>query len=98
MPYQSKDELLLGQQLKVQELVIRFADSSLYSAAGSVVTVDFKEPLKSVACAEHCDDSGPSVLLVAQASIAISGNSAAITLASPFAAGDALVLKYTIQE
>lgn len=93
MSFQSKDEQVLAQQLKVQELVVRFADGALYSGTSPVV-VDLKENC-SVASVLHCDSSVPAVSLGAAT---VTGSSASIALAAPFAAGDALIIKYVVAE
>jgi hypothetical protein len=92
----SKDSLLENQQLKVQELCLRFADTSLYSAAGPVVTVNLQEPLEAIVYVEHMVNAGPTDMLIAAASSVITANSVAITLAVPFAANDVLVIKYIV--
>lgn len=106
--YNAKDSTIFGQQLLVQELVVRYGDGGLYSVSGSVVTVNFNEPIEYVACALRCKDATPSVELVAQASIVIttttvpgnfdqpttSTSSVAFTLASAFATNDCLIIKY----
>ena len=97
MPFQSKDEQVLAQQLKVQELCIRFADVGLYSASGAVVTVDLKESCTIVAVI-HCDNSGPTAVLNALASSVVTGTSVAITLANALAASDVLIIKYFVNE
>lgn len=98
MSYEAKDPLILGQQLKVQELVVRFADVGLYTASGNVVTVDFNETLASVPVVIDCDNSAPAAILIAQSGIAVSGETVAVTLAAPFATSDALIIKYIVAE
>lgn len=98
MPYQSKDPAILGQQLKVQEVCVRFADVGLYTASGSVVTVDLGEELASVPVVLNCDNSAPSAILIAQSAVAVSGTEVAITLGAPFATNDALIIKYVVAE
>lgn len=97
MPYQSSDEQILGQQLRVQELCIRFADSNLYSASGAVVTVDLKQAATIVSVL-HLDNSGPTCVLNALASSVVTGTSVAITLANALAASDVLIIKYIVNE
>ena len=95
--YQSKDSAILDQQLKVQELVIRFADVGLYSQAGAVTTVDLKEVCTIVSVVNH-DNSALVTVLNAAASNVVTGTSVAITLLAAFAASDVLVIKYIVTE
>jgi hypothetical protein len=96
--YQSKDEAVLGLQLKVQELCVKKSDVGVLSVgAGTAVTVDLKEPVKEVRAALHCDDS-VGVYLVAQSGISISGSQVTLTLSAAMAAEDSIVLKYVISE
>ena len=97
MPFQSKDSKVLGQQLKVQEIAVRFADKGLYSASGSDVTVDLSEA-HTIVSATHHDNSGPTVVMIAASAIATSSTSSTITLGAAFAANDVLVLKYIVTE
>jgi hypothetical protein len=48
MAFQAKDPSVLSQQLKVQELVIRAADTHLYTVSGSDVVIDIGEDVAAV--------------------------------------------------
>lgn len=96
--YQSKDSRVLGQQLKVQEVVIRFADLGMYSVATNDVIVDLGETLSSVFSVIHNDNSGPNALLIAASAIALDDSEVTVTLAAPFAANDSLVIRYIVSE
>lgn len=96
--YQSKDSGILGQQLKVQEVVIRFADLGLYTVSTNDVIVQLGETLNSVFSVLHCDNSVPGAALITAANTVVSGSQVTITLAAPFAANDSLVIKYIVQE
>lgn len=98
MSYQAKDSQILGQQLKVQELVIRFADVGLYTASGTTVTVDIQETLSSVPLVLFHDNSAGTLATLAQSAIAVSGDSVTVTLAAALAADDVLVIKYIVSE
>jgi hypothetical protein len=98
MPFQSKDSAILGQQLKVQEVCVRFADVGLYTASGNDVTIDLKETIESVPVVLNCDNSAPSAILIAQSAIAVTGSTVVITLGAPFAANDTLIIKYIVSE
>lgn len=96
--FSAKSSKVRDQQLKVQELVIRYADLHLYSVSGSDVVVDIEEQVKAVVCCLVFDNSVPGVVVVPAASLAI-GNGVAtgskITVASlTLAANDVLVIKY----
>ena len=97
MSFQSKDAAILGQQNKVQELVVRFADLGVYSASGAVVTIDLGEAVSIANCA-HFDNSVPGIVHVTVANCAVTGNSVAITLANALAANDSIVLRYVVSE
>ncbi len=97
MPYQSTSSAILGQQLAVQEVCIRFGDIGLYSASGSVVTVDLGQA-STIVCVIHCDNSGPTAVLNALASSVVTSTSVAITLANAFASSDVLIIKYIVNE
>ena len=101
MAFQAQDAKILDQQLKVQDLTIRFADKHLYAVSGSDVVVDIGETLSACVLAIQYDNSaaasagetGP--VMIPAASISVSGTS--ITLASvTMAANDVLVLKYIV--
>ena len=76
--YQSKDDAVLGLQLKVQELCVKKSDVAIVSTSLLNVTIDVKESVKEVRCAIHCDDSF-GLSLIAQSGITISGSQ--VTLA-----------------
>lgn len=96
--YQSKDDAVLGLQLKVQELCVKKSDVAVLSVgAGTDVTIDVKEPVKEVRAALHCDDS-VGVYLIAQAGIAISGSEITITLSAAIADEDSIIVKYVVAE
>lgn len=103
MPYNSKSSLIADQQLKVQELCVRFEDLGLYSASGSDVSVDVGEQvLASVSCL-HLDNSGPDCLMIAAADRVLSDGEATdsiitVSLGAPLAANDVLILKYITQQ
>ena len=96
--YQSKDDAVLGLQLKVQELCVKKSDVGILSVgAGTAVTIDVQESVKEVRAALHCDDS-VGVYLIAQAGIAISGSQITLTLSAAIADADSIVIKYVVAE
>lgn len=98
--YQSKDDAVLGLQLKVQELCVKKSDVGIVSVAAlpsTDVTIDVKESVKEVRAALHCDDS-VNVYLIAQAGIAISGSQITLTLSAAIADEDSIVIKYVVAE
>jgi len=96
--YQSKDDAVLGLQLKVQELCVKKSDVGVLSVgAGTDVTIDVKESVKEVRAALHCDDS-VGVYLIAQAGIAISGSQITLTLSAAIADADSIIVKYVVAE
>ena len=108
MSYQAKDPQTLGQQLKIQELVVRASDTSLYVVDTGDVVVLIREPVAAVVlCLQH-DNSGPTLATVAMADLIISdstaytagGDASAIRVNGIAAldANDRLVIKYIAQE
>ena len=95
MSFQSKDSKILKQQLQVQEVVVRFADTGLYTASGSVVTVDLGETHTIVAVID-CDNSAASIAYIPVASCVTTDTSVAITRGAAFAANDKLIIKYIV--
>jgi hypothetical protein len=111
--YQSKDDAVLGLQLKVQEICAKKSDVAIVSVSGLDVTIDIKETLKQVRCAIHCDDS-IGLSLIAQAGITYpdskdpvsgaptpsvpGGSRVTLALSHALADEDALVVKYVIAE
>lgn len=107
MAFQSKDELVLSQQLKVQELVIGFADAGLYIVDGSDVIVPIREDISKIVLVTFKDDSAATNAPIAAASLSIVDSSAftaggdrkAIKVASvTLEADDVLCLKYIVTE
>lgn len=96
--FQSKDSLVLGVQLKVQELVVTKADAALVSTSGSTATIDVKEPIGEIRCALFIDDSAGTVAPVAAANRSVSGTSVTLTLSAAMADADSIVLKYVVDE
>jgi hypothetical protein len=105
--FQSKDSLILGQQLRVQELVIGAEDVGLYIASGGAVFVNVQEPVLKVYIAYVKVNAGPSFTVEPAASISIvdsvaltaGGDQKVIKISSlTLAANDVLVLKYVIDE
>lgn len=95
--YQSKDDAVLGLQLKVQELCVKMSDVGVLSTSGSTATIDVKESVKEVRAALHCDDS-VGIYLIAQSGISISGSQVTLTLSAAMAAQDSIILKYVVAE
>jgi hypothetical protein len=98
MSFLSKSAEIQNQQLRVQEVCIRFADLGLYTASGSDVTIDLGEVPVSKPHVLHLDNSGPTCVMIAASAIAISSNSITVTLGAAFAANDMLIVKYIVSE
>ena len=108
--YRGKNERVQGQQLKVQNLCVRFADTHLYVVDGSDVIVLVREPLSAVVSCVHQDDSAAgSAGLISIAASALSivdkdtpygagGDASAIRVAAvTLAANDLLQIQYIAQ-
>lgn len=107
--YQSKDDAVLGLQLKVQEICARKSDTAVVSVSGLTAIIKLGERVKEVRAAIHCDDSEAApedrVKLVAQAQIAIgtppdgvANSQVTLTLGAALADEDAIILKYVVDE
>lgn len=95
--YQSKDSLLLGLQLKVQEVTVKLADAFCVTAASTHVTIDLKEPVAEVRGAVFFDDS-VEIAMVPVANQTISGTTVALELGVAMTADDVIVLRYVVAE
>lgn len=91
--FQSKDPQVLGEQLKVQELVIK-ASSNIVSVSGSDLAVAIGEPLLECrACIKQIAAGTLSGI-----ACTVSGNNIIITGESAAAATTVYILKYVINE
>lgn len=108
MAYQAKDAQTLGQQLKIQEVVVRAEDKTMYVMDSSDVVVLIREPVESVTlCIKH-DNSTPGLSTTAMADLVVcdsttyapGGDRCAIRVdtAAALDANDRLVIKYIAQE
>ena len=98
MAYQSKDSLVLENQLQVQEVNVQITDAAILSTSASTVTINLQEPIGKVTSALFFDDSAGTVASIPAASRTVSGNSVTLTLAAAFAANDTIKLNYVINE
>jgi hypothetical protein len=95
--YQSKDDAVLGLQLKVQELCVKMADVGILSTSSLTAVINVQEPVKEVRAALHCDDS-VGIYLIAQSGISISGSQITLSLSAAMAAQDSIIVKYVVAE
>lgn len=96
--YQAKDSQVLGQQLKVQELVV-FAGNSLVSVSGSDLLVQTNESLLSVLSIVKQVVAGTlSGLATGSAAIYTDGTSIKLTGESAAVSTTSYVIKYTTVE
>ena len=98
MSYESKNDAVLGVQLKVQEVCVKLGDAQLVSVSGLVATVNLGESISEIRAALHLDDSAGTIAPVAVANRSVSGSSVALTLAAALTAADCIILKYVIAE
>lgn len=103
--FRSQDGKVQDQQLKVQELVVRKADTHLYDEESGDTVVLVNEPVSAVVSCMVLDDSGPSATLKAAADLSIvdslgytpGGDESAIRIDTlALAANDVIVLKYIL--
>lgn len=92
-----------GQQLKVQELPIRTADTNLYTNSGSDTIVKIGESVEAVVSCVQLDNSVPDCVLIPAASLSVvdstaftaGGDRMAIKIAGvQLAANDLFLVKY----
>jgi hypothetical protein len=99
MSYQSNDSAILAQQLKVQELVIRFADIGLYTVATNVISIPVGENVGAIVYAQFLDNSAGTMAPVVAANRSIvSDQVITLDLGAAIAANDVVVVKYIIAE
>lgn len=100
MSYQAKDSQILGEQLKVQELVLKHGNPLLVADSGDVV-IDIKEELSEIVLVLFKDDSAATIAPIAQADLSIEdgeSTDSAIRIASVVtAASDVIVVRYVVK-
>lgn len=103
-----KNNTTMDQALKVQELCISGSDSTVYQISGGNMYVMVREPVGKIYLASVKVDSSNLVTQFAQSSLVISDSSSLapggdqgaikITGLSALAAGDALIVRYSVLE
>ena len=93
MAYQSKDVLVLGQQLKVQKIVL-LANNTLLTVSGSDLSLAMGEPVKQVMSCMKQIAAGT----ISGIACTVSGNNIIITGESAAAATTSYVIHYIIDE
>lgn len=96
MAYQSKVPSVSSQQLKVQELVVRYEDAGLYTASVSGILVDLGEGSPVVYGCILNDNSAVTSAPIPHANTTVSGTVVNIALTAPIAAHDCIILKYSV--
>jgi len=100
MSYQAQDSQILGEQLKVQELVLKHGNPLLVANAGDVV-IDIKEEVAEIVLVLFKDDSAATIAPIAQAALTIetgtSTNSAIRIDSVVTAANDVIVVRYVVK-
>lgn len=97
--FQAKQSGILNQQLKVQELAVRFADLGLYTVATNVVSVDIGEAIDSIVLVTFKDNSAATNAALVAANLSIVSSSIiTMDLGAVFAANDVLLIKYIVAE
>ena len=101
--YRAQDEKVQNQQLKVQEIAVRTADTQLYATDAGDVIVKLGQPVAAAVCCIVVDDSVPGVVVKAAAALSIvdsaaytaGGDESAIRIDTlTLAANDVILLKY----
>lgn len=102
--YRPVSSAVENNQLKIQELVVRYADMNLYAVSGSNSIVLIGESVSSVVSVSWQKDAGPSSQLLASSAISIvdsvaftpGANANGIKLNNVnMLVNDRLVIKYT---
>lgn len=97
--YQAKQSGILNQQLKVQELCVRFADLGLYTVSSNVVSVDIGENVDSIVLVTFKDNSAATNAAIVAANLSIvSSTIITMDLGAAIAANDVLLIKYIVAE
>ncbi len=97
--FQAKQSGILAQQLKVQELAVRFADLGLYTVSSNVVSVDIGENIDSIVLVTFKDNSAATNAALVAANLSIvSSTVITMDLGAAFAANDVLLIKYIVSE
>jgi len=97
--FQAKQSNILNQQLKVQELCVRFADVGLYTVATNVLSIDIGENVDSITLALFKDNSAATCLPVVAANASIVTSTViTLDLGAVFAANDVVLIKYIVAE
>lgn len=106
--FNPKNSNTMDQSLKVQELAISGSDSGMYVISGGSLYVKVLEPVGKIYIASVKVDSGNTVTQFAQSSLVISDSSALtpggdqgaikVTGLAALAAGDCLIVKYSVLE
>lgn len=102
----AQSDKVQNQQLKVQELAVRAADTHLFATDSGDLVVLVGEPVEAAVCCIVVDDSVPGVVVKAAADLSIvdseaytaGGDESAIRIGTlALAANDVLLIKYISQ-
>ena len=100
--YQPKQAQVQDVQLKVQQLVLKTADTDVLSGSGTTtMVVNFGQVISEIRTCLHVDDSAAAILVRNAAAIVFNGanTAATITLSVAFENGkDALIIDYVAAE
>ena len=98
MSYQSTKPIVLNQQLKVQELVVRHADVGLYTVATNTVSIDVGETVSAIVVALLKDNSASPILsaLAAASCTIVTDTVITLDLGVEIAANDVIIVKYIV--
>jgi len=94
--FQAKDSQILGQQLKVQEIVVKHG-SPLLEVSGADILIDIKEEIESIELVLFKDDSAVTVAPIAQANLSVDSSTKIKIASLTTAANDVLVVKYIVK-
>lgn len=105
--YRAKSDKVQGQQLKVQELVVRAADTQLFDANGGAAVILIGEQVDAIVSVTQHDDSVPGLVMYAASALSIV-DSTAFTAGGDLkgikatglalAANDVVVVKYITKQ
>lgn len=97
--YQSKDQIVLANQLSVQEVNVKLSDTSIVATSASTITVSLNEPVKEVRFVCHQKGADGSLNGVSAANITLpTANQIKLTLSAALQAADNVKINYIIDE
>ena len=97
--FQSKDSIVLANQLSVQEVNVKLSDTSIVATSASTVTISLQEAVKEVRFVCHQKGADGSLNGVSNANITLpTATQIKLTLSAALLAADNIKINYIIDE